>query len=894
MAYNKKMPPEPDTRPDPDTLLAKIQAEEHAPRRGKLKIFLGYAAGVGKTYAMLEAARQRKAQGTDVAAGYVETHGRAETDRLLAGLEILPRREVEYRGVRLAEMDVDAVLARRPALVLVDEFAHTNAPGSRHPKRHLDVEEILSAGIDVFTTLNVQHIESLNDVVAQVTGVVVRETVPDRAIDEAEEIEVVDLPPDELLIRLKEGKVYVPDQAARAVGSFFRRGNLTALREITLRRAAKRVDDQMRAYMHSREIPGPWAAGERLMVCISPGALGERLIRSARRLADEWHCEWRAVYVESPDHARLSAPAQDRISRALTLAEELGAKTVTLSGSPLQRVLLEYARRHNITRILVGKTLRPVWQEWLEGSLVNRLIRESGPIDVFVISGEQDENAPLPARRFFPHRPLARYLTAVLLVAAATFLGFLIREYVAPTNLVMVYLLAVVIAATTLGRGPSLLASLLGVLVFDFFFVPPYMTMAVSDTEYILTFAGLFAVGFVISQLADRLRVQAEFAERRRMETASLYGLSRDLSVSKGMDGILHAITDNIAQTFDRDVLVFLPDRAGNLESIAATENFATGENELAVAEWAYKHGQIAGRGTDTLPAAQARYLPLRTANAVIGVLAVRPHDPARHLPPEGYRLLEAFASQAALAVERVQLSEQAQQARLLEATEKLQSALLNSLSHDLRTPLVSITGALSGLDEQSAMLSAEDRRNLIQTAREEAERMNRLVGNLLSMTRIESGALFLHRRPEDFSELIEKALDILGKTIAANPIRVNIPPDFPAVPVDFALMVQVLVNILDNAVKYSPPGSPIDINAGQDGTTAHWEVADRGIGIPAEELARVFDKFYRVQRPEKAGGSGLGLSICKGIVEAHGGKIFALPRPGGGAVIAVELPLLD
>jgi two-component system sensor histidine kinase KdpD len=892
MAYNKNMMPERNARPNPDLLLANLQAEGNKTRRGSLKIFLGYAAGVGKTYAMLEAARQRKSQGADVAAGYVETHGRAETDRLLAGLEILPRKEVDYRGIRLPEMDVDAVLARRPALVLVDEFAHTNAPGSRHPKRYLDVEEIQDAGIDVYTTLNVQHIESLNDVVAQVTGVVVRETVPDRVFDEADDIEVVDLPPEELLTRLKEGKVYVPDQAARAVGNFFRRGNLTALREITLRRAAKRVDDQMRAYMHAREIPGPWAAGERLMVCISPGALGDRLIRSARRLADEWRCEWRAVYVETPDNARLSVSEQEQIARALNRAEELGAKTVTLTGYPLQQVLLDYARRHNITRILVGKPLRPAWQEWLQGSLVNRLIRESGPIDVFVISGEQEKAAPLPARRLFPHRPWNRYLWSVLLVAAATLLSLPIREYIAPANLVMVYLLAVVIAATNLGRGPSILASLLGVLAFDFFIIPPYMTMAVSDTEYLLTFAGLFAVGIVISQLADRLRVQAEVAERRRVETASLYGLSRDLSVSTSMEGILHAITNNIAQTFDRDVLVFLPDKPGNLEPIAATQDFRTGENELAVAEWAFKHGQTAGRGTDTLPAAQARYLPLKTANTVIGVLAVRPHDPSRHLPPEGYRLLEAFASQAALAVERVQLSERAQQAKILEATEKLQSALLNSLSHDLRTPLVSITGAVSSLDDQAETLSEEDRRTLIRNAREETDRLNRLVGNLLSMTRIESGALYLHRQPEDVQDIIRTAVELLGTRAAGNPIRVNVPPDFPPVPADFALIAQALVNILENAIKYSPPGSPIDIHAGEDGSTAHIEVADRGVGIPPEEAVHVFEKFYRVQRPENVNGSGLGLSICKGIIDAHGGKIYALPRAGGGTVIAIELPL--
>jgi two-component system sensor histidine kinase KdpD len=880
------------SRPNPDALLAKIQAEEAARRYGKLKIFLGYAAGVGKTYAMLEAARMRRTEGVDVAAAYVETHRRAETDALLEGLEIIPCKKVLYRNVELTEMDVEAALGRQPQIALVDELAHTNVPGSVHPKRYQDVEDLLEAGIDVYTTLNIQHIESLNDVVAQITGVKVRETLPDTVLEEAAEIEVVDLPPEELLQRLHDGKVYVADQAARAVEQFFRRGNLTALREMSLRLAAERVEGQMQTYMQAKAIAGPWAAGERLMVCVSPGMFGERLVRSARRLAGELNCEWDAVYVETPEHARLSDAEKDRIAHTLHRAEALGGKSVTLTGSPLDRVLLDYARKNNITRILVGKPARPRWQDWLRESPVRRLIRNSGSIDIFVTSGEAEASRVSAARTLLPQPPFLRYLWGILLVAAATGLGFTVRGTISPTNLVMLYLLAVIVSAAWLGRGPSILAALLSVLSFDLFFVPPYLTFAVADTEYLLTFLGLFAVGFVISTLANDLRDQAESAERRRGETASLYGLSRDLSAASDLDSILRAITNNIAQTFDRDVVVFLPDRTGMLQPTASTADFSSGEYEQAVAEWAYEHNQTAGRGTDTLPAAAARYLPLTTAGSRIGVLAVRPRDPSRHLPPEGYRLLETFASQAALAIERVQLGKTAQQAQLLEATEKLQSALLNSLSHDLRTPLVSITGALTALDDQSETLSPEDRGNLIQTAREEAERMNRLVGNLLSMTRIESGALSLRRNPEDLSEVVDKALEVLGKTISGNPVRRNIPPDFPPVPMDFALMVQVLVNLLDNAVKYSPPGSPIDIAAGEDGATAHVEIADRGIGIPPEELTRVFDKFYRVQRPEKVGGSGLGLSICKGIVEAHGGRIFAANRSGGGTILAVELPL--
>ncbi len=883
-----------EQRPDPDQLLALIQAEAQQQTRGKLKIFLGYAAGVGKTFAMLEAAHQRQAEGVDLVVAYVETHGRVETEAMLRSLEVIPRKQVEYRGILLPEMDVDAALARRPQLALVDELAHTNAPGSRHLKRYQDVEELLANGIDVYTTLNVQHLESLNDVVAQITGVTVRETLPDRVIDETTELELIDLPPAELLRRLEEGKVYVPDQAARAIRQFFRPGNLTALRELTMRRAAERVDDQMRAYMQSHAIPGPWPAKETLLVCVDPGFLSERLVRAARRLAQEADAEWVALYVETRRHVRLTPAAQERVARALRLAEELGGKAVTLPGHAVAPTVLDYARSHNVTRIVVGKVVRPRWQERLWGSVVERIIRASGPIAVYVISGtaEGRERYPSEAARQPSRRAWLRYAQSALLVAAGAGLSALVHPLFAPTNLAMIFLLVVVIAAVALGRGPSLLAAVLSVLVFDFFFVPPQLTLAVSDTEYLLTFIALLAVGLIISNLTAQVREQAEAAQRREIRTIELYALSRDLAAAANLDEIVQHILVHAGQTFGREVAVLMPDAARRTVALyAASPGLTLDENELAVAAWVFQHGQPAGRGTDTLPAATARYLPLKTARGVVGVLGVTPTDPASRLSPDQRHLLEVFASQSALAIERAQLAEQAQRAKMLQATERLQTALLNSISHDLRTPLVSITGALSSLQEEEIALDTEARRSLVENAREEAERLNRLVGNLLDMTRIEAGALKLTRELCDVQDVIGAALESLGERLRSRPLTVESPPDLLA-PLDFVLIVQVLVNLLDNALKYSPPGTPIEVLARVEGGDVIIQVADRGIGIPPDDLERVFDKFFRVQRPGQVGGTGLGLSICKGIVEAHAGRIWVQNRAGGGTVVAVALPL--
>ncbi len=884
-------------RPDPDQLLAQVQNEEIAAARGKLKIFLGYAAVVGKTFSMLEAAHQRRGEGVDVVIGYIETHNRAETEALVAGLEMIPRKQIEYHNVTLPEMDVDAILARHPKLALVDELAHTNAPGSRHPKRYQDVYELLNAGINVYTTLNIQHLESLNDVVAQITGILVRETIPDKVIDEASELELIDLPPDELLTRLTDGKVYLPEQAARAIDKFFRKGNLTALREMTLRRAAERVDGQMRAYMRSLAINQVWAAGEHIAVCVSPSGLGERLVRSARRLADELNADWMAVYVETPAHLALPQEKREQVARTLRLAEELGARVKVIpstgTAKSVAKTILEYARKHNVTKIVAGKPIRPRWFDLLRGSLVDELIYRSGDIDIYVITSADPARIPPDDNPLRPRSDWKKYALGILLTIIATGLGYLVELNISPTNLVMIYLLAVVIAAVYLGRGPSILVSILGVLAFDFFFVPPYFTFVVDDVEYVITFIGLFLVGVVISALAVSAREQAEAAQRREADTAMLYALSRDLAAADGLEAVLKAMRTHLEADFGRDVVIYIP-LGDTLTPYVDMDSFqpVPGESELSLALWCYRHAEPAGAGTNTLPSAEPRFMPLKTSRHTVGVLSLKPLDPTRPISPDQQRMLESFANQTAQAIERVHLAEQARQIKLLQAAEKLQNALLNSISHDLRTPLVSITGALTTLEAQGNALETEAAQSLIETAREEADRLNRLVGNLLDMTRLEAGALKVKRDPADVQDILGTAIGQMEARLTGRNIRVDVPDSFPLVSLDFVLIVHVITNLLDNALKYSPENSPLEVRARMDGQEVHISMQDRGLGIPVDDLEHVFDKFYRVQRPEQVTGTGLGLAICKGIVEAHSGRIWAANREGGGTVITVALPL--
>jgi len=881
-------------RPSPEAMLKLARAEEAADQgQGKLKIFLGYAPGVGKTFAMLEAAWQRRLEDRDVVAAYVESHGRFETDSLLAGLEIVPKAQIEYMGVTLPELDIDAVLARRPQIALVDELAHTNAPGCRHEKRWQDVEELLSVGIDVYTTVNIQHFESLNDIVAQITGVKVRETVPDRLLDEAAEIRLVDIPPDELLQRLQEGKVYIPEQATRAMEKFFKPGNLIALRELSMRKAAARVDEEMRTYMETRAIAGPWPAAERLLVCVSGSPYSERLIRATRRLADEMKAHWHTVYVETPGGSRHIRENRERVWRDLRLAETLGAHVATLTATEVARAVIDYAVKQNVTKIVVGKPAKSRWREFLRAPLVDQIIRLSGMIDVFVVSlGEPEQAktaaAPSRSRTAVPWR---EYGKSLVLVIAATGLCQLVYEFLAPTNLVMIYLLGVVLAATRLGRKPAILTATLSVIAFDFFFVPPRFSFAVTDTEYFLTFFALFVVGVVISTLVSQSRERAETIRGREVQTASLYYLSRDLAAAADVKGILDAIVRNIGESLDARLTVLLAE-GDRLETKAASDGLALATKELAVADWAFRNRQPAGRGTETLISAELLYLPLQTATGALGVLGVRLSDEADFTSPETRRLLNAFATQATLAIERVQLAKQAEQAQILQAREGLERALLNSISHDLRTPLVSITGALDTLRENVNTLASEARLELLDTAWDEAVRLNRFVGNLLDMTRLEAGALRLKKEPCDLQDLVGCALAALEKRIGSREIRVALPPDPPLVRLDMALMTQVLVNLLDNALKYAPPHAPIEIAGGAHDGRIFLEVSDRGPGVPDADLKRIFDKFYRIPVPEGAGGTGLGLAICKGVVEAHGGTIRAENRPGGGLRVTVTLPV--
>ncbi|HEX6384181.1 MAG TPA: sensor histidine kinase KdpD [Anaerolineae bacterium] len=881
-----------DNRPDPDQLLAHVQREETRLARGRLKIFLGYAAGVGKTYAMIEAARQRLGEGIDIVAAYVETHGRSETEALLSKMEVIPREQVAYRGITLPEMNLDAVLARRPTIALVDELAHTNAPGSRHAKRYQDVLELLDAGIDVYTTLNIQHLESLNDVVAQITGVVVRETVPDHILDEADDVELIDLPIDELLQRLEEGKVYVPEQAARAVRKFFRPGNLAALREISLRRTADQVDGQMRSYMQTHAIPGPWPASERLLVCVGPSPLSERLVRTARRLAAHLDAEWFAVYVETPGHARLSQAARDQVARTLGLAEELGAKSVRLPGRSVAEAIIDYARSYNVTKIVAGKPLQPRWVELLRGSIVDQIIHHSHDIDVYVISGLPElPEAPPVLPSSLRSRRWRRFGQSAILVAIVTLLGLPLRPLIEPTNLVMLYLLAVIVAAIRLGRSPAILASVLSVVAFDVFFVPPYYTFVVADAEYLLTFAALLGVSLIVSTLTAQAREQARAAQRREAHTAVLYELSRDLAAAGELDHVAQIVVRHVEQILGGYAVVLVYN-GEQLELRGASTGHMPSSDEYAVATWAFQHSQPAGRYTSTLAGADGYYLPLKTAQEVVGVLGVTLAGDPNPITPEQQRLLQSFASQAALAIERSQLAEQAKQAELLHETEKLQTALLNSISHDLRTPLASITGALTSLRDDIGLLDERSRRDLVNTAYEEADRLNRLVGNLLDMTRLEAGAMKVSAEPGDVQDAIGVALSQLSNRLLDRPVLIDVPRDLPLVPMDFVLVVQVLVNLLDNADKYSPTGAPIEIKARTTKRELVVEVADYGPGIPEAETGRIFEKFHRVQRPGTVSGTGLGLSISKGIIEAHGGRISARNRAEGGALFTVTLPL--
>jgi two-component system sensor histidine kinase KdpD len=879
-------------RPDPDALLRQVQEQESREQRAKLKIFFGAAPGVGKTFAMLAEARERKAQGLDVVAGVVETHGRAETEALVEGLEILPRHELAYGGLFLPEFDLDEALKRRPGLILMDELAHSNVQGSRHAKRWQDILELLDAGIDVYTTLNVQHLESLRDVVAQITGIIVRENVPDTVLERADEVELVDLPPDELLVRLKEGKVYLPDQARHAKDRFFRKGNLLALRELALRHTAESVDAQMRRYMASEGIHKTWAAGDRLLVCVAATELSTRLIRATRRMAGALGAPWVAVYVETPRHLKYSEEDRARIETNLRLAEKLGGETAVVEGSiRLADDILAFARSRNITKIILGKPSRPRWLELVQGSLVDTLIRESGEVDVYVITGDREGEAVKAKLAARITSPLRNYLLSAFTVLLATGLAGLVFRRTELADIVMIYLLGILIVATRLGRGPSTLASILSVAAFDFFFIPPYLTFAVSDFRHVGTFGVMLLLGIVIGNLTERNRAQARLARSREQRTQALYRLGQELARSGGSTALVASAIQSVAIQFQSQAVVLLPDTGGHLDVSTHPTAFPITDLERGVAQWVFDHGEPAGLGTNTLPGARATYLPLRAAVGAVGVLGVLPEGAPRWAEPDQRQLLEAFANQTALALERSLLAEQGALDRRRADEERLRNALLSSVSHDLRTPLGVITGAVSTALE-TPDLPEPARRELLQSAQEEAQRLHRLVSNLLDITRLESGALDLHTEWTPMEEVVGAALNRRELAADAQRIRVTIPADLPLVAMDGVLMEQLILNLLDNALKYSPPGTPVDIKAWAAGKSLTLSISDQGPGIAAGDEERIFEKLARGQTSSNRPGAGLGLAICKGIVTAHGGRIQAVNHPQGGAQFLVTLPL--
>jgi two-component system, OmpR family, sensor histidine kinase KdpD len=881
-----------DSRPDPDALLARARREEARSRRGALTIFFGAAPGVGKTFAMLkDAAWQRDVERRDVVAGVVETHERVETATLLAGFEVIPKRRLVHRGVALEELDLDAALARKPSLLLVDELAHTNVEGSRHAKRWQDVEELREAGIEVYTTLNVQHVESLNDVVAQITGVTVRETVPDAVLASADEIKLVDLPPDDLLERLRDGKVYVPAMAERALESFFRKGNLIALRELALRTTADRVDADMQAYRKEHGIERTWAASDRLLVCVSPSPYSASLLRVGKRMAAAMRMSWYAVTVETPAAQRLPSADRARITQHLRLAEKLGAETVTLTGERAAEEILRFARGANVTKIVVGKPRARTLRDRLGTPFIDELILGSGDIDIYATAGAAEDSAPPP-----PPEPrgstLASYLSAAIVVTLATAASYLLFGSKHPEDVVMTYLLGIVVAATRFGFRAAVASAILSVLCFDYFFVEPFLTFSVGDLRHMVTFSVMLLVAVVIAGLTRRVRDQAEAARRSERRTAVLYGVSRALARPEELPQLLRLAAEHIEDALQSRVAVFLPARAGDHTVAYAADDFAVDRKEAGVIAWVLGHGREAGLGTDTLHAAGGLYLPLLgAAERPLGVLGIYPTDPARFGDPEQRRLADALTAQLAMALERGRLAEETKRARVEVETERMRSTLLSSVSHDLRTPLAVMQGAASMLLDEGAHLTAAGRSELAQAIVEETERLERLIRNLLDMTRLESGAVHIEKEWTALEEVVGAALDRTDARLAGREVTTNVPGELLA-PFDAVLIEQVLVNLLENAAKYTPKGSPIEVRAARQDAVAVVEVADRGPGVPEDERERIFDKFHQGRSERTKAGVGLGLAICRAIVLAHGGRVWVEPREGGGAAFKFSIPL--
>lgn len=882
-----------DDRPDPDALLAQVQAQERKAARGKLRIYFGASAGVGKTYAMLSAARKLQAAGQPVLVGVVETHGRSETAALLDGLELLPLRPLEYRGKTLGEFDIDTALARRPPLILIDELAHSNAPGSRHPKRWQDVEELLEAGIDVFSTVNVQHLESLNDVVGGITGIQVNETVPDTAFDAADEVVLVDLPADELLGRLKGGKVYHPQQAERAAQNFFRKGNLIALRELALRRTADRIEDDVRAYRIEQSIDTVWKTGASVLALVGPRPGCEQVVRSAARLAGQLGTEWHAIYVETPSLQRLPPAERERILQTLKLAQELGAATAVLSGANIAATAVDYARSHNLSKITMGRG-HATWP-WRRSHI--RSLADLAP-DIDLIEVAVTARAPAPRAAAAADAEEAASLlkrhAAGYAVAAAASLGMALLAtpllaWLDLANIAMLFLLVVLLVAVRYGRGPSVLATCVSVACFDFFFVAPRFSFAISDLQYGITFVVMLAVGLLTGHLTAGLRFQARIAAYREARARALYEFARELSGALQTEQIFETTARFTQTTFGAKATLLVPDAEGRLQLPADGQAAVT--FDLGVAQWAFDRAESAGLGTDTLPASALFYMPLVAPMRTRGVLAIEPAQRRWIMIPEQRQHLDTFAALAAIALERVHYVEVAQEALVNMESERLRNSLLAALSHDLRTPLTSLVGLSESLAGSRPPLSPQQL-DLAQSLHAESLRMSALVANLLDMARIESGGLKFNLQWQPLEEVVGSALRASRLQLLQHKVSTQLARELPLLRFDAVLIERVLCNLLENAAKYTPPGSSIVVYAVQRGDLARVMVYDNGPGLPRGREEAIFEKFTRGEKESAKPGVGLGLAICRAIVEAHGGTIAAAQSPLGGAAVVFTLPV--
>jgi two-component system, OmpR family, sensor histidine kinase KdpD len=888
----------PEQRPSPEALLEAARREEG--RVGKLRIFVGAAPGVGKTYAMLETARARKKDGYDIVVGAVETHGRKETEALLEGLEVIPRRRIEYKGQWLEEMDLDAIIARRSQIVLVDELAHTNAPGSRHPKRYLDVEELLQQGINVYSAVNIQHIESLNDVVAQITRVRVRETVPDSIFDRADAVELVDLTPDDLIERLKEGKVYIPEQAKRALDQFFSPANLTALRELALRRTAERVDEQLLTHMQAGAIPGPWAAGERILVCISEDPRAAGLVRYAKRLADRLHGPWTALYLEGRRSVQLSDEDRDRIADTLRLAETLGGEAITMpsAGRRIADDVIGYAQSHNVTQIIIGKSTRSRWFEIIHGSVVHDLVRRSGNISVHVIAGDAIAGDPIPKKTVhtaesdvLDPRP---YVAALIAIAVALGIATAIQSWLGIANVDLVFLTAVVGVAVRFGLWPSLVAGMAASLCYNFFFLPPIYTFTITDPNNVAAFFFFIVIAIIVSNVAARVRTQAVTAMTRAHTTELLYAFSRKFAGTGTLDDVLWATAYQTALMLKVRVVLLLPENGSIAVKAGYPPEDMLDAADLAAAEWTWQSDRPAGRGSDTLPGAKWLFLPIHTGRGPIGVVGIDSDKPGPLLTPDQRRLLDALMDQAAIAIERVHLVEDLDRTKRTIEADRLRSALLTSISHDLKTPLAAVLGSAGALRDLAGKLTEAEKADLLATIIDESERLNRFIANLLDMTKLESGAVVPNTSPHDVREIVGSALRRATKILSEHRVELELAGDLPMLELDAVLFEQVLFNLLDNAAKYAPRGTTICIRSWRDGSFVYLQILDEGSGIPPGDLEHIFDKFYRAQKGDHVrAGTGLGLAISRGFVEALHGTIVAENRPDrGGAMFTIRLPV--